>query len=67
MAAGGPGRTDSTLGRPHSHYIDAIVIPVPRASLDTYKLMSAEWGNAHLRTALCITPIQSATTLSPVN
>ena len=32
-----------------SHYIDAIVIPVPRASLDTYKRMSAEWGNAHLR------------------
>ncbi len=31
-----------------SHYIDAIVIPVPRASLDTYKRMSAEWGNAHL-------------------
>src|SRR5260221_14684231 len=32
-----------------SHYIDAIVIPVPRANLDTYKRMSAEWGNAHLR------------------
>ena len=32
-----------------SHYIDAIVIPVPQASLDTYKRMSAEWGNAHLR------------------
>ena len=32
-----------------SHYIDAIVIPVPRAKLDTYKRMSAEWGNAHLR------------------
>ena len=31
------------------HYIDAIVIPVPRASLDTYKRMSEEWGNAHLR------------------
>ena len=32
-----------------SHYIDAIVIPVPRAQLDTYKRLSAEWGNAHLR------------------
>jgi uncharacterized protein YbaA (DUF1428 family) len=32
-----------------SHYIEAIVIPVPRASLDTYKRMSAEWGNAHIR------------------
>ena len=32
-----------------SPYIDAIVIPVPRANLDTYKRMSAEWGNAHLR------------------
>ncbi|HXX84589.1 MAG TPA: DUF1428 domain-containing protein [Casimicrobiaceae bacterium] len=32
-----------------SHYIDAIVIPVPRASLDTCKRMSAEWGKAHLR------------------
>src|SRR5205809_8002372 len=32
-----------------SKYIDAIVIPVPRANLDTYKRMSAEWGNAHLR------------------
>ena len=32
-----------------SHYIDAIVIPVPRAKLDTYKRMSTEWGNAHLR------------------
>ena len=31
------------------HYIDAIVIPVPRANLDTYKRMSEEWGNAHLR------------------
>jgi uncharacterized protein YbaA (DUF1428 family) len=30
-------------------YIDAIVIPVPRAKLDTYKRMSAEWGNAHVR------------------
>src|SRR4029453_10691083 len=30
------------------HYIDAIVIPVPRATLDTYKRMSAEWGNAHI-------------------
>jgi uncharacterized protein YbaA (DUF1428 family) len=32
-----------------SHYIDAIVIPVPRSNLETYKRMSAEWGNAHLR------------------
>ncbi|MEP7208523.1 MAG: DUF1428 family protein [Casimicrobiaceae bacterium] len=32
-----------------SHYIDAIVIPVPRAKLDIYKRMSQEWGNAHLR------------------
>ena len=32
-----------------SHYIDAIVIPVPRANLETYKRMSAEWGNAHVR------------------
>ena len=32
-----------------SNYIDAIVIPVPRANLDTYKRMSAEWGNAHVR------------------
>ena len=32
-----------------SHYIDAIVIPVPRANLDTYKRMSAEWGSAHMR------------------
>jgi uncharacterized protein YbaA (DUF1428 family) len=32
-----------------SHYIEAIVIPIPRASLDTYKRMSAEWGNAHIR------------------
>ena len=32
-----------------SQYIDAIVIPVPRANLDTYKRMSAEWGNAHVR------------------
>jgi uncharacterized protein YbaA (DUF1428 family) len=32
-----------------SHYIDAIVIPVPRAKLDIYKRMSTEWGNAHLR------------------
>ena len=31
-----------------SHYIEAIVIPVPRANLDTYKRMSVEWGNAHL-------------------
>ncbi len=32
-----------------SSYIDAIVIPVPRAKLDTYKRMSEEWGKAHLR------------------
>lgn len=32
-----------------SQYFDAIVIPVPHANLDTYKQMSALWGNAHLR------------------
>ena len=32
-----------------SHYINAMVIPVPRAKLDTYKRMSAEWGKAHVR------------------
>ena len=32
-----------------SHYIDAIVIPVPRAKLESYKCMSEEWGKAHLR------------------
>jgi uncharacterized protein YbaA (DUF1428 family) len=32
-----------------SNYIDAILIPVPRAKLDTYKRMSEEWGKAHLR------------------
>src|ERR1700745_622250 len=32
-----------------SPYIHAIVIPVPRAKLDTYKRMSEEWGKAHLR------------------
>ena len=32
-----------------SQYFDVIVIPVPRAKLDTYKRMSTEWGNAHLR------------------
>ena len=32
-----------------SNYIDAIVIPVPRANLETYKRMSSEWGNAHLK------------------
>jgi uncharacterized protein YbaA (DUF1428 family) len=31
------------------NYIDAILIPVPRANLDTYKRMSEEWGKAHLR------------------
>ena len=30
-------------------YVDAIVIPVPRANLDTYKRMSEAWGKAHLR------------------
>ena len=30
-------------------YIEAVVIPVPRAKLDTYKRMSEEWGNAHVR------------------
>ena len=30
-------------------YFDAIVIPVPRANLDTYERMSEEWGKAHLR------------------
>ena len=32
-----------------AQYIDAIVIPVPRASLDAYKRVSEEWGEAHLR------------------
>ena len=32
-----------------AHYIDAIVIPVPRVNLDTFKRMSEEWGKAHLR------------------
>jgi uncharacterized protein YbaA (DUF1428 family) len=32
-----------------SNYIDAIVIPVPRANLETYKRMSQEWGDAHIR------------------
>ena len=32
-----------------SQYFDAIVIPVPRANLETYKRMSKEWGSAHLR------------------
>ena len=30
-------------------YIDAILIPVPKAKLDTYKRMSEEWGKAHVR------------------
>lgn len=30
-------------------YIDAIVTPVPRAKLDTYKRMSKEWGDAHIK------------------
>ena len=32
-----------------SPYLDVTVIPVPRAKLDLYKKMSAEWGQAHLR------------------
>ncbi len=32
-----------------SNYIDAIVIPVPRAKLDAYKHASEEWGNACIR------------------
>jgi len=32
-----------------SHYIDVVVIPVPRAKLDEYKRLSPEWGKAHLR------------------
>jgi uncharacterized protein YbaA (DUF1428 family) len=32
-----------------SHYINAIVIPVPRSQIDTYKRMSEEWGDAHIR------------------
>jgi len=32
-----------------AHYIDAILIPVPRVNLDTYKRMSERWGQAHLR------------------
>jgi len=32
-----------------SHYVDVIVIPVPRAKLDEYKRLSPEWGKAHLR------------------
>ena len=32
-----------------SPYLDVAVIPVPRAKLDLYKQMSAEWGKAHLR------------------
>jgi len=35
-----------------SNYIEAIVIPVPRASIDTYERMSTEWGKAHLRHGL---------------
>jgi uncharacterized protein YbaA (DUF1428 family) len=44
-----PVQLPLSSGGPMSKYIDAIVIPVPRANLDTYKRMSAEWGNAHLR------------------
>lgn len=32
-----------------SPYIDAVLIPVPRANLDAYKRMSEVWGRAHLR------------------
>ena len=32
-----------------SHYYDVVVIPVPRSNLDTYKRMSAQWGDAHVR------------------
>ena len=32
-----------------SPYLDVAVIPVPRAKLDAYKQVSAEWGKAHLR------------------
>ena len=32
-----------------SPYIEAIVIPVPRSNLESYKRMSEEWGRAHLR------------------
>ena len=32
-----------------SPFLDVVVIPVPRARLDTYKQMSAEWGKAHVR------------------
>src|SRR4029079_4276404 len=49
----GGGRDGSNYlnanGGPMSKYIDAIVIPLPRAKLDTYKRMSTEWGKAHLR------------------
>jgi len=31
------------------NYIDAILIPVPRANLEAYKRVSEEWGKAHLR------------------
>jgi uncharacterized protein YbaA (DUF1428 family) len=57
QASEAPGTAADAIGRITlyateilmSPYIDAIVIPVPRANLDTYKRMSAEWGNAHLR------------------
>jgi uncharacterized protein YbaA (DUF1428 family) len=48
-AADAAGPTNFTQGGPMPNYIDAILIPVPRANLDTYKRMSEEWGNAHLR------------------
>jgi uncharacterized protein YbaA (DUF1428 family) len=38
-----------TTGDLMTPYIDAILIPVPRANLDRYKKMSEEWGKAHLR------------------
>src|SRR3974390_3801135 len=47
----GRGRSNrlNPNGGPMSPYIDAIVMPVPLASLDTYKRMSEEWGKALLR------------------
>ena len=49
----GPTNSTPTEGA-ISKYIDAIVIPVPRAKLDTYKRMSTEWGKAHLRHGACV-------------
>ena len=42
-------RGRSRSGGPMTPYLDVVVIPVPRAKLDVYKQMSAEWGKAHLR------------------